>query len=410
MRRKPLFPPVDPGSGKRLLSKGSETRHTHTVNGLIDWSRTRWFLAGPHGGSVTPLDQLVDGVEATISLGTRELCCRLNADAKSFERAAENLEKAAQVRLSGETVRQVVEGEGRHALALAESGELTPGWKATDCKTQTPTGAEVTRTYLGSDGFTMPLITEAEKQMRRKKVKEKRQKRGRRTKPLPPAKKGADQRWKEAKVVTFYDQTMTHRLVSVTRGDCVAAGRMMRRDAERLDFHRAQERIGNIDGGPWIIRQIDQHLAMTATGLDFYHLGDNVHKSRRLVFGEENPAGNDFAGRMLHTAKHEGYQPLWEGLMEWRKTTRGAKRHEADRLIHYISDRRDMIRYPEFIAKGWQIGSGPTESQCRLLPDRIKGSGMRWDADNGEAVMALEAMEQSNQWNDYWRQELARRN
>jgi hypothetical protein len=31
---------------------------------------------------------------------------------------------------------------------------------------------------------------------------------------------------------------------------------------------------------------------------------------------------------------------------------------------------------------------------------------MRWDADNGEALMALEALYQSGQWKDYWRSEL----
>jgi len=81
----------------------------------------------------------------------------------------------------------------------------------------------------------------------------------------------------------------------------------------------------------------------------------------------------------------------------------GSKAKEVDRSINYLSDRRHMIRYPEFIAKGWQIGSGPMESQCRMLSDRVRGSGMRWDADNAEVVMALEAMEQSNQWPQYWK-------
>jgi hypothetical protein len=27
---------------------------------------------------------------------------------------------------------------------------------------------------------------------------------------------------------------------------------------------------------------------------------------------------------------------------------------------------------------------------------------MRWDADNAEAMMALEALEQSGAWQDYW--------
>lgn len=32
-----------------------------------------------------------------------------------------------------------------------------------------------------------------------------------------------------------------------------------------------------------------------------------------------------------------------------------------------------MIRYPEFRNKSWQIGSGPTESHCKLTVVRPKG-------------------------------------
>ncbi len=177
----------------------------------------------------------------------------------------------------------------------------------------------------------------------------------------------------------------------------------MRRDAENLEFHRAQERVGNVDGGPWIIRQFDKRLSTHAVGLDCYHLGQNVHKTKKLIFGEKSQLGEKWVGKVLHGVKHQGYERLWEDLLDLRKTTRGSKRKEVDRLINYVSDRRHMIRYPEFIAKGWQIGSGPMESQCRMLSDRVRGSGMRWDADNAEAVMALEAMEQSNQWPQYWK-------
>lgn len=400
---------MDLSGKKRLVNKGRESRSALTVNGRISWGRKRWH-GGKGGVSLTPLDRYLDAAEATISVGTRELCCRLNGSARSFEDAAANLQQAAQVTLSGESLRKVVEAEGLWVLKLKESGELSPGWTAPECLVKTPSGEEVSRVYLGADGFTVPLVTEQEKQLRRKKIKEKRQKRGRHCRALPEARKGSDEKWKEAKLVTFYDQEMKRRLVSVTRGDCQEAGRIMRRDAQRLDFHLAQERVGNVDGGPWIIRQIDIHLEMTATGLDFYHLGDNLQKSRRITFGEENSAGKEWVSQMLRTAKHEGYQPLWEELMEWRKKTRGGKRQEADRMIHYVSDRREMIRYPEFLAKGWQIGSGPTESQCGLVPARIKGAGSRWDSDNAESVMALEAMKQSNQWSAYWRLARIQRN
>jgi hypothetical protein len=108
---------------------------------------------------------------------------------------------------------------------------------------------------------------------------------------------------------------------------------------------------------------------------------------------------------MLHAAKHRGYEALRDELVTWRRTLRSPpRRRAADLLINYVTDRREMIRYPQFIAQGLQIGSGPTESQCKQVPRRVKGRGKRWDADNAEAVMALEAMEQSGLSQAYWKQ------
>jgi hypothetical protein len=205
--------------------------------------------------------------------------------------------------------------------------------------------------------------------------------------------------------VLFYDQDLGRRLVSVTRGDGAEAGRVMRRDAERIAFGEADERVGNIDGGPWILNQVRRRpMPMTAVGLDFYHLAENVYRSARPTFGEGDACGGrDWAARALHAARHRGYAALSAKLSDWRGRWRSAaKRKEADRLTHYVSDRREMIDYPRFLASGRRIGSGPTESQCRVVPGRVKGPGKRWDADNADAVMALEAAHRSDPWRTYW--------
>jgi hypothetical protein len=369
-----------------------------TINGRVRIRRKHYYSTSE--GTTTPMDRLLDAAEATVSVGVREMCSRVGVEAKSFARAAENLARTAQVRISRELLRQIVEGDGKSAVALSPSGELTPDWKAKDCAG--PDGKSLI--YLSSDGFTVPLVTDAEKQARRQQVRAKRRRRGKRCRPLGPVRRGADQRYKEFKAVAFYDQEMEHRLVAVTRGDCQEAGRIMRRGAAQIGFGSANCRVGNIDGGVWIIGQIEKRrLPMTATGLDFYHLGENVHKARRAVFGEEDEAGKRWAGDLLHTVKHAGYGPFWEHLLEWRSRLRnGVKRKAADRLLHYVAERQKMIRYPEFLAHGWQIGSGPMESQCRVVPDRVKGPGKRWDADNAEALMALEALHQSRQWSAFW--------
>jgi hypothetical protein len=346
----------------------------------------------------------LDTVEGTISLGVREMACRLNGDGKNFDKAAANLARTAQVHVSGETLRVLVETEGRRVVQAQRSEQLPVGWSATDCRVEPK--VQTTRLYLGSDGVMVPLVTDAEKTSRRQKTKQKRRKRGKKARPLPPKKRGADQGYKEFKIVAYYDETQEHRLVCGTRGDHEEAGRWMRRQASRIRLDLADQKVGNVDGSPWIRNQIQrQSLPLDDLGLDFYHLSENVHKARRDLYGDDDESGKAWAGRLLHVFKHDGYETAWKQLLEWRIGLRHG-RPAADRLLNYVSERREMIKYPEFQAQGWQIGSGPTEATCKTLTARLKGSGMRWDAGNAEALMGLEALTQSGQWDLYWQSQL----
>jgi hypothetical protein len=304
-----------------------------------------------------------------------------------------------------------VESEGKAVQAAAQAGQLPLDWQASDCPALDPEGqpAERTRLYLGSDGVMVPHVTDREKRTRRERVKAKRRRGGKRRRPLPRARPGADGPFKEFKVVTFYDDAAEHRLVSVTRGDCEQAGRLMRRDAGRVRLDQADDKVGVVDGSEWIKNQVRrQSLPLDDLGLDFYHLAENVHKARRAVYGDEDPddkqaPGQVWAGQVLHTAKHEGYERLREQLQQWKAGLRKASaRQAAEQLLSYVTDRREMIQYPKFQELGRQIGSGPTESMCKATTQRIKGRGRRWDGDNAESIMALEALEQSGAWQDYW--------
>jgi hypothetical protein len=363
-------------------------------------------------GSCHPLDCWLDKAEDTLSLGVREMACRLNGASRSFDKAADDLARTAQLHVSGELLRQVVESEGRAIRAAAKAGRLPVTWDAGDCPALDKDGQQTdqTRVYVGSDGVMVPTITDQEKQKRRDKVKAKRRKRGKKCKPLPRARKGADGPFKEFKIVTYYDEGCEHRLVSVTRGDCEKAGEIMRRDAGRVRLDEADDKVAIVDGAEWIKNQLEgQSLPLDAIGLDFYHFAENVHKARRAVYGEEAPQdpkapGNAWAASVLHTAKHESYvkleEAVWDWAFGWRKGS--ARRKAAEGLLNYMSERDDMIRYKEFQEVGRQIGSGPTESMCKATRQRVKGRGMRWDSDNAEALMSIEALEQSGGWQAYW--------
>jgi hypothetical protein len=412
--RKRLSPsPAHPQTGTPLQNKGPDERTVLTLNGRISLSRRRYAAAGV--GCCYPLDAWLDRVEDSLSLGLREMACRLNLASRSFEKAAENLARAAQVHLSGELRCRVVESEGKAVQAAAKAGRLPPGWAAGDCPALDKDGQPTSRSrvHLGSDGVMIPHVTDKEKRARRERIKVKRRRCGKKRRALPKAKVGADGPFKEFKIVTLYDDAAKHRLVSVTRGDCEQAGRLMRRDAGRVGLDKADDRVGVVDGSEWIKNQVQRHsIPLDALGLDFYHLSENLHKARRAVYGEEDPKdekapGIAWVGRLLHAAKHEGYGKLRDEVQAWKAGLRGAGAVKAaEQLLNYVTDRREMIRYPEFLEQGRQIGSGPTESMCKATTQRIKGRGMRWDGDNAESIMALEALEQSGDWQGYWEAQL----
>jgi hypothetical protein len=410
MRRKPLFPPPhDPTTGKRLANKGLQSHTILTVNGEIKIVRRWWH--GPQIGSVAPADAILDRDGATITPGVLEMACRVNLSATSFVRAAAALQRTAQVRISGERLRQEVEAAGRRVLKAQQDDTVVVTWHAEDCVV--PTGdargdacenGGKTRVYTGCDGVMVPIITDAEKIKRRDNVKARRRRSGKKCKPLPPRRRGSDLAWKEFKVAFFYSEDAKRQHVAFTHGNHATAGKLLRREADRLRFQRADERVGLVDGAVWIREQMRLHFAeLDALGLDFYHLSENVHRARRKVFGEESPEGKTWADELMHVFKHEGYAAGWERILSWRTALRGkAKRKAADRLLHFVSARRDMIRYPEFRERGWQIGSGPTESQCKLCTKRLKGYGRRWDRRNATAVAALDTLDRNGQWRQAW--------
>jgi len=368
-----------------------------TVNGRVKLGRVRWHC--PVDGSETPTDLLLDEVEATLSEGVREMACRLNQDASSFRKAAENLRRTAHLEVSKETLRDLVESEGKSVLRQTQKGTLAPEWSAADC--QTDQGA--TRLYLGCDGVKVPLVTDEEKKKRRKHILEKRRRRGRKCKPLPRAKPGSDCSYKDFKVGYLYDEAKQHRSVGVTAGNHEAAGRLLWRLGEQVKLLEAEERVALIDGAPWIRNQIEFHGLTTNIGLDFFHLQENAQKARRCLFGEGSDEGRVWVRELMHTFKHDGYDTAWDTLVLARKPLRSVKKRSAlNGLMQYSAERRDMIRYPEYRAKHWQIGSGPTEAECKTTTQRVKGRGRRWNSENAEAMMALAALDDSGLWHQRW--------
>jgi hypothetical protein len=356
----------------------------------------------------------VDETDATVSVGVRQLCVRLGTNSRSFDRGRENLRHAAQVVVGEELFRQLVEGDGKNVLRLSGDDQLELDWSASQCKTQTPDGKETSRLYVSADGVLVPTTTQSEKDKRRATVLKKRKdlppEKRKKLKSLSRVKKGSDQRYKQIYVTIFYDQDQEHRLVGVTCKKVKGLKHLLKTDAARVHLRSAQERLGMVDGAVCLRNHLDL-LNLNEVLLDFYHLSEHVGQAAAKTLGEESEAARQWLAKVLHTLRHEGYEPFFGQLLDWRNPLRGSKRKAADALISYVASRREMILYEKCDQHGWHVGSGPMESMCGVTTDRIKGRGRRWDLENAEAMMGLEAMYQSTGlWDRYWQMQLAHQN
>ncbi len=390
-----LFPPRKSHPQLKWKNKGKQKTSHLTVNGRLELQRCVFW--NEQHGAVVPMDILLGIESSNHSLGVREICCRESLN-NAFVPASKNIKRLAQLDISSSVVRQIVEHQGSEISQAQHKGQAGPDFRAEDCTDKTM--------ITGTDGVMVPLVTEEQKLKRRKKqaAKRKKEKRKSTAKAFRP-RKGSNGPYKEFKIVAFYDKDKTHQYVVGTSGNHKVAGRIMRQVGRKLNISQAQTKYSVSDGASWIVKQYNIQLPMLDENiLDFYHFRDHVTVASHVLFGEGSKEALGWKEKMMEFAKNQGSLVMLDRLGEClEELTDDDKRKELENLREYIGKRVAMTDYPYFLGLDYDIGSGPTESFCGCLTKRLKGSGMRWDEDNAEAVMSLASIYYSNQWDKYWK-------
>jgi hypothetical protein len=233
-------------------------------------------------------------------------------------------------------------------------------------------------------------------------------------------------RWREDKVasITSYvpgdggdepeskPQALLTTHVATTR-DAQAFGPMVLVEAEKRGYRQAPTVIGMGDGGNWIDPLFDRDFRLEARIIDWCHASEHLWDCAKAIHGPQTPAASAMAERL------EAF--LWDGKVSKvieRLSQESARLGEpqADdppqhprRMLHqnvgYFTRHQDHMRYPEYRAKGWPIGSGVTEAAVKQFNKRVKGTEQFWSAARLEPILALRAewTSQDDRWPRYWR-------
>jgi len=369
-----------------------------TVNGRVEFTRTVYW--DKDAGTAAPLDTLM-GIAERYSPGVREMACRVSLN-EAFVPASENLARTAQLSIGHSALRELVEREGRRAGKAIRQGQYGPDWTAEDCTDQT--------LITGADGVMVPVVTDQQKRKRRATEAQKRKQEGRSSTAKPGRPKtGSDGPYKEFKIASFYDSGKNHQYAVGTRGNHKVLGRILRREASKLKLDEALHKYSVTDGAEWIAKQYAVQLPMLDENiLDYYHLRDHVIAASHVLYGEGTAKARNWREEMMGVVWQQGSLVMLDRLGNYSRRHRGGPKAEALRALRqYVAKRVDMTDYPSYRQMGYDCGSGPTESFCGTLTQRLKGRGMHWDDENAESIMALGTLYYSSLWANYWAKQRA---
>jgi hypothetical protein len=192
-----------------------------------------------------------------------------------------------------------------------------------------------------------------------------------------------EEEWREAKTISWYDvgprygseELRAQKIAYYTSLEPADAfGELLWGTGVYHQADQAAELIFICDGAAWIWKLIEQYFPNAVQIVDWYHASQYL-----FAVAEALPFSKTQKDEWITEMK----ALLWDGQVE--DVLRECRAHlqrvgePVKRLISYYTNNLERMRYADFRAKGYFIGSGTVESGCKqIVTMRLKRSGARW--------------------------------
>ena len=170
------------------------------------------------------------------------------------------------------------------------------------------------------------------------------------------------------------------------------------------DPQRKKTLVCLMDGEAALWNVADEWLSRAVGILDLFHVLERLWDVAHVFHREGSGEAAEFVSHHLRWLL-QGKVGYVIGAFKRLCTThepRGAPRRTVTAAIRYYENNRQHMRYDEYLAAGFPIGSGVAEGACRhVVKDRLEQTGMRWTVNGAQAMLHLRAIYLNNQWEDF---------
>lgn len=138
--------------------------------------------------------------------------------------------------------------------------------------------------------------------------------------------------------------------------------------------------------------------------LDIYHAMEKLWHAAYCFHAEGSDEAAAFVEarlRMLLEGK-VGYVVAGLRQMVTKRHLRGNKAQTIASVTGYLYGNRQRMKYDDYLAAGYPIGSGAVEGACRhLVKDRMERTGMHWRIEGAQAMLHLRATYLNGDWDAF---------
>lgn len=347
------------------------------MHGPVKVHRAYYYCQRCHWSSI-PYDEAL-GLVDEISPGLMPLICLAGTLLPFVDAAEDVLKRFAGVRVSASTVLRCTEGSGERLRAQQKEGRMVKPTQAEPKWTASREG-EQPAAYVGLDAFSVPM--------------------------QGPGASQAEHRMMYTALLYTPKKEHTRYLVDF---ELDAIAEQVRSQAGALGIADVNTLIAVTDGGNGLEEALQRHLADNLTTiLDWYHAAEHVCHFAGILHPRDEAVRHAWSEEAKSILYDQGGNALLTHLqaIELPPNASAEIRDELRKLIGYFENNRHRTDYPTYRQRGWDIGSGPTEAGCKIIGERLKGSGMRWVEEGAATVAALRALyiSGSNLWDGFWNQ------
>jgi hypothetical protein len=138
--------------------------------------------------------------------------------------------------------------------------------------------------------------------------------------------------------------------------------------------------------------------------LDLFHVLERLWAVAHCFHKEGSDESKEFVEQRLRDLLQGRVGYVISGLRRRLKAEKlsGPRRKVVRSAVEYLENNKAHMRYDEYLAAGYPIGSGVAEGACRhLVKDRMEQTGMRWTMEGAQAMLHVRALYLNDQWEEF---------